>query len=358
MSRRLDLFLEWLAPGRIRRAAIPPLEAGLRPNDRLERARVLHQAAPRAVDDLAVQGGQVYVTTGNELCVVGSALRVVATLPAPATALAALDGDLAVAVAGEGILRIREDGTPAGLLGDDVRLRSGVTAMTAGPDGSLLVCVGSTTAGDWPDALVSGSATGLLLSVGRTGAVTELASGLAWPSGAAVTDREILLSVSHRHRVERRSHDGVLVGTLISNMPGYPGRIAAAAEPGEWWLAVPYMRNRATELVLEEAELRDAMTASSEPTSWLLPQLGIENEYRTPLQVGQIRVLGEIKPWAPPRTYGLVLRFTQRGQIIESAHSRADGERHGATAVIASPRGTTWVACAGSGALLELEEGR
>jgi hypothetical protein len=44
--------------------------------------------------------------------------------------------------------------------------------------------------------------------------------------------------------------------------------------------------------------------------------------------------MGVLKPWAPPRSYGLVLRVAADGRIERSLHSLVDGRHHGITAVV------------------------
>jgi hypothetical protein len=39
--------------------------------------------------------------------------------------------------------------------------------------------------------------------------------------------------------------------------------------------------------------------------------------------------MGMLKPWAPTRSYGLVVRLDRDLQPVASFHSRADGKRHG-----------------------------
>ncbi|MPV88441.1 hypothetical protein GB882_07160 [Georgenia ruanii] len=265
-----------------------------------------------------------------------------------------------MAVEGHGLSAVMPDGTVS-VITADPRLHTCVTALTALGDGSLLACVGSTATGEWARNLVArDSATGMLLRI-SDGQVEELDRGLAWPSGVC-DDGEggFLLSTSVGHRIERRSlaspdRAGV---PLLDNLPGYPGRITPASRAGEWWVAMPYLRNRATELILEHDELLAEMVGSMEPEAWLVPSLAIENVYRTPLQTGSVRVLGEIKPWAPSRTYGLVFRVTAEGRVVASAHSRADGRMHGVTGVLECEPGSVVVACRGAGTILMLGEDR
>ena len=44
--------------------------------------------------------------------------------------------------------------------------------------------------------------------------------------------------------------------------------------------------------------------------------------------------MGVMKPWAPPRSYGLVIRLGADGLPRNSLHSRADGINHGIVAAV------------------------
>jgi hypothetical protein len=140
------------------------------------------------------------------------------------------------------------------------------------------------------------------------------------------------VAFSHAHRIERRETAALGRGRVVlERMAFYPGRIRAGG--GGWWVAVPFLRNRATELILSEPDMRDDMVASVDEGQWLVPSLRRENIYLDPLQMGQLRVLGVLKPWAPPRSYGLVFLLGTDGRVVESQHSRVDGQRHGITGV-------------------------
>jgi hypothetical protein len=52
------------------------------------------------------------------------------------------------------------------------------------------------------------------------------------------------------------------------------------------------------------------------------------------LQGGALKQLGTLKPWAPTRSYGLLVRLDAALRATESFHSRADGTRHGVTSCI------------------------
>jgi hypothetical protein len=354
---RRDL-LEFISPGRMRQSAIPPLEAGFRPNSRLDEAPVRETFPPLTIDDVALLDGRVAVTAGRQVLQEAvNGFELVTEVSGSAGALASTPSGLAAAVVGHGIVEVTPDGTTRLLCGDK-RLRSCVTAVSALDDGSLLDCIGSTTTDDWARNLVSGTANGLLLRVNGE-SVEELATDLPWPSGVVGDGSDgFFLSVSDGHRIEHRSlADPRKARTVLGNLPGYPGRIAAADGDEGWWAAMPYMRNRATELLLKHEDLLEEMVSHTAPESWLVPRLAIENIYRAPLQVGQIRVFGEIKPWAPPRTYGLTFRFSEDGRVLDSAHSRADGVMHGVTGVQPMPGGSVVLALRGAGAVVTLGAG-
>jgi hypothetical protein len=64
--------------------------------------------------------------------------------------------------------------------------------------------------------------------------------------------------------------------------------------------------------------------------------------------------MGVLKPWAPPRSYGLVLHVSANGRILQSLHSQVDGRHHGITA-IAEHGGMLLAASKGSGRLLRVD---
>jgi hypothetical protein len=355
MSRWTDLK-ELIAPGSVRHTVAPPLEAGLRPNRRLQDASVRSRFAPLGVDDVVVWNGRAVVSAGRAVAALeGGEPATVWTSDAEVGALAVLPEGLAMAVEGRGIILLSGDGSTR-VLSDEPRVRTRVTALHPHPDGGLLATVGSTRHDQWERALMLRDRSGLLLRIDIGGRVDELDTGIAWPAGVAVeADGAILLSVANDHVVERRAPSGApaTARTVLHNLPGYPGRLVAAGD-GTWWAVMPRLRSRATELMFEFPDMVQEMVSSTEVDSWLVPRLRIEVPHRAPLQVGELSVLGQIKPWAPTRTYGLAFRFASSGQIVESAHSRADGDRHGATGVAVDDEGGVLVAVRGAGCIVEI----
>jgi hypothetical protein len=52
------------------------------------------------------------------------------------------------------------------------------------------------------------------------------------------------------------------------------------------------------------------------------------------MQGAHIKTMGVVKPWAPPRSYGLVIRLNEDAEPLYSLHSRADGVNHGVVSAI------------------------
>jgi hypothetical protein len=119
--------------------------------------------------------------------------------------------------------------------------------------------------------------------------------------------------------------------TILPNLAGYPARIATAADGG-FWLACFAVRTHLVELVLRERGYREAMMRTIDPSLWIAPMLRSQGGYLEPLQGGAIKKLGIQKPWAPPRSYGLVVRLDAEGEPVSTLHSRVGGQHHGITA--------------------------
>lgn len=354
MGRRLDAFKEWVNPAWGVHRTVPPMEGGLRPNDRLERAEELFVRHGLEPDAIATSGGQVYFSAGDTVYVLTSEPHAIAELSGPVTALAEGGGILYAAVEGRGLVTVEPSGQVRQVSADQALDRC-VTDIAVRDDGTVLLSVGSQRylAGEWSSGLLTEDSSGSLVLV--RGSHAEVAArGLAWPSGVAWDGDGVIVSLSLVHRMERRRADDLgSPGTVLANnMPVYPGRISAAGDG--WWVAAPYTRNRFTELLLDEPEACADMMATIERDQWFVPRLGQGNPWTDPLQIGQIRVLGVVKPWAPARSYGLVFHIDADGRISESHQSRVDGARHGVTGVTTVGGGVIVVA-RGADAIYRLE---
>jgi hypothetical protein len=98
------------------------------------------------------------------------------------------------------------------------------------------------------------------------------------------------------------------------------------------------------------------MVAEIDPRYWIAPALSSGNSFLEPLQGAGVKNMGVLKPWAPPRSYGLVLRVSDDGRVQRSLHSQVDGHHHGITA-IREHRGALYAACKGRGRLLRVDLG-
>ncbi|HUN39367.1 MAG TPA: hypothetical protein VMU81_03680 [Acetobacteraceae bacterium] len=345
MAGALDILKPLLFAPRPRRA-IPTLDGAYLPNDRLDAQLVVGPDLVRP-DDIAVgPDGTLLVSAQNRLLrLSGPRLqdqRVVAKVGAPITALEQLrDGRLAVGLNGGGVCILRPDGTVEAALAQlgGAPLRS-VTAIAEDPvRGGVFFTVGSLRhdAEDWVWDLMERNCAGLLgywqPDAGRAEVLLE---GLPYPNGLAVEDggESLLFTQGWSHSVARYrigAKKSSVVETVIDNLPGYPARIAPARGGGHW-LAIFAMRTQLVELVLREAPFRQEMMRVVDPELWVRPSLRATGSYLEPLQGGGIKKLGIRKPWAPPRSYGLVVRLDAEAEPVFSMHSRVDGHCHGTTA--------------------------
>jgi hypothetical protein len=182
----------------------------------------------------------------------------------------------------------------------------------------------------------------------KTGAAIELARGLHYAYGVLTQDGATRVSESWRHRVANVA--GGQASSLLAELPGYPSRMTAASGGG-FWLACFVCRTQLVEFVLREPAYRARMLAAIDPRYWIAPALSSGESFLEPLQGASVKSMGVLKPWAPPRSYGLVLRVGTDGRVIRSLHSQVDGKHHGITAV-AERQGRLYVASKGGGKLL------
>ncbi len=177
-----------------------------------------------------------------------------------------------------------------------------------------------------------------------------LAQGRHYAFGVLPLDGAVLFSESWSHRV-------VQIGTgqtavLLGELPGYASRMAAASDGG-FWLSCFVCRTQLVEFVLREDAYRQRMLAEIDPRYWIAPALSSGQSFLEPLQGAGVKQMGVLKPWAPPRSYGLVLKVARDGRIVESLHSQVDGKHHGITA-LAEHGGALYAVSKGSSRLLRV----
>ncbi len=339
--------------------SVPILDGALKPNNLLEQAVVLVEQD--GLEDIAVgPDGDLYVACGKAVLRLtdGGQLAPVAQHDHAVTALAVLgDGTLAVGL-GTRVMLGRPDGRPSDqqVTFDraDGKSLNAVTALHATADGALLVCDASATRPyeEWHYDLMEKGCSGRLLRYDpASGVATTAAAGLAYAFGALM-DRQgrVLVSETWRHQLDHAKAGQA--SPVVAALPGYPARIAPAPGGG-FWLALFACRTQLVEFVLQENDYRRDMMRTIEPRYWVAPALRSGVDFREPLQTGGVKQMGILKPWAPPRSYGLVVRFDDDFIPLYSLHSRVGGRHHGIVAV--AQRGDDlYVLSKGAGRLLRL----
>ena len=333
---------------------VPVMDGALKPNDYLDRMPTL--AVLEAADNLVSDGKIAHLSSGPNLYRLDE--------PGGLTLLGRETADITfLALSPAGTLAIGLDSGGVRILGgrhDGKTLGSRINAPTAGAfinDDTLMVCNGSAAnpASEWRRDL---------LGLGRSGSVvkldlasdkaTVLADRLAWPAGICLAGKgAVVVSEAWRHRLVRLTLDGGASETVLADLPAYPGRLAPAADRG-YWLTLFAVRSHLQEFVLREPRYRREMMATVEPAYWIAPSLSSGKSFKEPLQAGGVIRLGIHKPWAPTRSYGLVVRLDDQFQPAWSAHSRADGIRHGITS-IAELGGRAIVTARGSNELVAID---
>lgn len=329
---------------------VPPLDGALKPNNMLEDAAF--GLAVSAPDNLvATVDGLVY-SSGADLhrqpaC--GGPGSVFCTLDGPVSALAVSPGGILAAATGRTIVFINAAGQDlAGLSGGNQDLAN-VTALEFAPDGALLVAIGSTknSLDSWQRDLLEGGQTGSIWRLDpATGRTERLADRLAYPNGIAVApDGDIIVSEAWQKRLVRLTPAGRIAGQVIEDLPGYPARISRS-QRGGYWLSIFAPRSQLIEFVLREPAYRRAMMEQVDKEFWIAPALSTGQSFREPMQGGALKQMGILKPWAPTRSYGLVLELSADFVPLRSFHSRAGGRRHGITSAIEAG-GKLWVTAKG-----------
>ncbi|TAN09763.1 MAG: SMP-30/gluconolactonase/LRE family protein [Burkholderiaceae bacterium] len=321
--------------------AIPPLDGPLTPNDRLDAWEELIGPIKQPADVISTcDGAGLIYNDGAELYLWrnGDTL-LLHEFTAPVMALTRSPmGSIVIACASGLCYR----GAFAGATERNFTIEetveiphlAGATSlMCENEDGAYLTIGSATHAGEkWIDDLLLGGESGEI-GYWRFGqGYQTLCSGLRYPAGIAHLDGtdDYWVSESWEHRIlVLRGGSGGLrrAGCLLSNLSGYPGRLARVA--GGYWLSIWALRTQLFEFVLEEKNYKNRMMQECPRELWIRPALASGLSNLEPLQYGNVRALGIEKPWAPPRSYGLLVRINNEGEVVESLHSRAGGRFHG-----------------------------
>lgn len=341
---------------------VPPMDGALKPNQALEAAsmRFLVEQPDNLVrdgDNLLFSSGCVLMScragitdgTSQEVARFETEITAVACDGEGGYAIGLDDGEIVFAGKRAHQSSIRVTGVPLS-----------PTSMTFGDKGQLFVCSGSAhnKPSDWKRDLMERNESGSIwmfdLASGRSSC---LATGLAFPYGIIFVRNEkaLLISESWKHRlVLLKGLGGQSKSTIhpvLDDLPGYPARISAGSSG--YWLTIFAPRSQLMEFVLREDDYRQRMIDTIDQRFWTAPTLSSGRSFQEPMQLGALRVMGALKPWAPTRSYGLVVHLGDDFQPLGSAHSRSDGKRHGVTSCIEWEE-HIWVASKGGNEVLSL----
>jgi sugar lactone lactonase YvrE len=316
--------------------SIPTLDGACKPNRVLEDAKVV--GTLDAPEDLATDGETVFVSDGARVLRfeqgrfvedfrVDGHITAMACLPGAGMALA-LDGR-----------RVRVFGGPhdgAEWHGAGGKPFVALNALSATADGRLLATDGSASHPfeKWCFDMMELGSTGRLVELrpGQVGQAGELRSGLRYAFGCVESKHGLWISETWKNQLVRS--DAVpKAPAVVDWLPGYPCRINAAPDGG-FWLCAFAGRTHLIEFVLREPAFRKRMVAEVDPRYWIAPALSSGDDFLEPLQGAHVKSRGILKPYAPPRSYGLVIKLDERGQPVSSFQSRLDGKHHGAVAAV------------------------
>ena len=342
--------------------AIPSMDGAFSPNERLDQAMPIGDPLPGADAVAEAADGAICVSAGRKvwrLSGPGYADRAVFT---------ELDGDVGglafhpdgrlLACTGRGLAEIEPNGRTSYLGDAEGEPLRCLTAVAAAADGTIFACDGSTRheAKAWCVDLMEHNRLGRIVTCGPAlQNARVLARGLNYPGGVAISATgDLWFTETFAHRVSR----AVITGPgavaepqiVIRNLPGYPSRLGLSHEGG-FWLSLFAARTHLVEFVLREDDFREEMMRTIPPEYWIAPALATTGDCLEPMQTGGIKALGIQKPWAPPRSYGLVARLDADGEVVETLHSRVGGRHHGITAAIETAQGLVIIS-KGSGRVL------
>jgi hypothetical protein len=334
---------------------VPPMDGALRPNDDLERAPAVC-ALPDA-DNLAKLDDRLVVSSGRSLhALEGDTATLIKTFDSDIACMAGLpDGSCLVGLA-DGVLAF-VGGARDGRIVALPRNLLCLTAISVVDANTVILTNGSdkNRSDQWTNDLLAKGRTGSAWLVTLSdGQARKIADGLAFPYGAMVEGASVILAEAWTSRLLRIPTAGGKAETVLENLPGYPARLVADQAGGSW-LSVFAPRSQLLEFVLREDEYRSRMLREVPRDYWIAPSLRSGRSFLEPLQAGGVKQLGVLKPWAPSRSYGLLVRLDREFRPRASYHSRADGSRHGITSSLVT-HDSVWFTAKGDGVVGRLEK--
>lgn len=302
------------------------LEGMLGPNGLLDDAAGMAVEAP---DALCVGAdGRLLFSSGVRVMALrawGGEPETWAIFDAPVTALCqGQDGLVAVGLAGGRLAVLDISGQPVdGWSLPAGRVRSVVDCVFRSDDELLLVDCGYGAGDDllalaaWDD-----EARGQLVALHRSGETRVVTAGLHCPMGVSLDPQgKTLVSLLERASVVDASGKVAQGG-----YPGYIGRLRRTASG--YVLACLSRRDPLIEFLKTERGFVAEMKAKIAPRHWIGPRTDPEFSHDFPIELGATRLFGEVKPWAPSFSYGLLIEMDADLMPVGSAQSRANGKRH------------------------------
>lgn len=334
--------------------SVPVMDGPLKPNHILETAEIFFQESD--LEDLCIAAdGRLMVACGANVRMIDASgqAQTIASLDESIQALTSYRDGLVAATRGSlHFIGGKLDGKEYQVV--NAPLVGCINALCEHPDGSIIISEGSARHdyAEWKKDLLSDGASGRILQYfPERDQLNILKEDLKYAYGALVdTQGAIYTSESWAHRIIQVEKGNV--SSVYQDLPGYPSRLIKA-QGGGYWLTMFAPRNQLVEFVLRETGFKYEMMTTVAPKYWIAPSLSSGHDFIEPLQQGGVRQMGTLKPWAPARSYGLVVRLDAEFQPLFSFHSRVGGNHHGVTAV-AEFNGALLVLSKGAGKVLRL----
>lgn len=338
---------------RARRQEAPAmtLEGMLGPNGRLDEATGLAVEAPDALSVAA--DGRLLFSSGARVMALrawGGEPEAWAAFGAPVTALCQSPGGLvAVGLSNGRVAVVDASGKPVdGWSLPPGRVRSVVDCAFRSEDELLLVdCGYGADDNVLAQAAWDDEACGKVVALRRSGETQIVASGLHCPMGISM-DADGTARVS---LLERASIVDLSGTVRQGGYPGYLGRLRRT--PTGYALACLSRRDPLIAFLKSERAFVAEMKAKIAPRHWIAPRANPEFSHDFPIELGATRLFGEVKPWAPSFSYGLLIEMDAKLMPVGSAQSRANGRRH-AICDVASWNGELIAVSKASGEILNL----
>jgi hypothetical protein len=326
------------------------LEGALGPNDRIERAAGVRIDEPEVL--CVAADGRLLASSANQVLAFaawGEAPALWRAFDQRVTALAASPAGLVAVGLADGRLVVHGEG---GAVAEGWQAPAGLMAVTdcvfAGNDEILAVDSGYRDDGDFlPMAAWDEEARGGVVVVPRGGAARRVATGLHCPFGICLDSagRPVVSLVERASLVD-------LAGKVLQS--GYPAYLARVRRTSTGYaLACLSRRDPLIEFLKHEPGFVAEMKRGMEPRYWIAPRASPEFSHEFPIELGAARLFGEVKPWAPSFSYGLVIETDESFMPLASAHSRANGRRH-AISDVAEWQGRLIAVSRASGEILDL----